>query len=297
MLSPRIAILGNPDSYYARDLQRAAKEIGLTTAPDVVSFSALFVDSQSAHHSLEAYDSVLVRTMPMGSLEQVIFRMNALHVIERRGTRIINQPRTLEIAIDKWLTLDLASQSGLAIPRTRACQTREQALIAFEALGGDVVVKPLFGGEGRGLIRVDNIDIAHRVFSTLEQIQAVIYLQEFVPHHGHDIRVLFVGEEYFCVARHASNNDWRTNLSRGGHALPHTITEHQLEMARNAKKLIQGDVIGVDILPTIDGRDLLLEVNAVPGWKGVAKSCDVDIAQRVLQFSINQLTAHRENPE
>jgi len=297
MLSPRIAILGNPDSYYARDLQRAAKEIGLTTAPDVVSFSDLFVDSQSLHHSLEAYDSVLVRTMPLGSLEQVIFRMNALHVIQRRGTHIINQPRTLEIAIDKWLTLDLASQSGLAIPRTRACQTREQALVAFEALGGDVVVKPLFGGEGRGLIRVDNIDMAHRVFSTLEQIQAVIYLQEFVPHHGYDIRVLFVGEEYFCVARHALNNDWRTNLSRGGHALPHAITEHQLEMARNAKQLVQGDVIGVDILPTIDGRGLLLEVNAVPGWKGVAKSCDVDIAQRVLQFAINQVTVHRQNPE
>jgi len=229
--------------------------------------------------------------MPLGSLEQVIFRMNVLHVAQRRGIPVINRPRTLEIAIDKWLTLDLSSQAGLAIPRTHACQTREQAMIAFEALGGDVVVKPLFGGEGRGLIRVDNIDLAHRVFSTLEQIQAVVYLQEFVPHNGYDIRILFVGDDHFCVARHAASNDWRTNISRGGQAILHSATEHQLDMARVAKNAVAGDIVGVDILPAVDGRDLLLEVNAVPGWKGVAKACQVDVAHKVLLHAIHQIQA------
>ena len=274
--------------------------MGIHGPLQVISYSEICIDSSalglnqsasSLHSSgrgVEHYDAVIVRTMPLGSLEQVIFRMNALHVAQRRGTRLINRPRTLEIAIDKWLTLDLASQSGLAIPRTHACQTRDQALTAFDALGRDVVVKPIFGGEGRGMIRVDDIDIAHRVFSTLEQIQAVAYLQEFVPHHGYDIRVLFIGDDFYCVARHAAGNDWRTNLSRGGCAIEYAITEKQLNMAKLAKDAIQGDVVGVDILPTLDGRDLLLEVNAVPGWKGVAKACDVDIAKKILELAVTE---------
>jgi RimK family alpha-L-glutamate ligase len=291
MLHPRLAILGNPDSFYTRDLQRASRELGLDYPVDVVSFSNLFVDSRASEHSLADYDAILVRSMPLGSLEQVIFRMNALHVMQRRGTQVLNQPRTLEIAIDKWLTLDFANQSGISVPRTIACQTREQSMIAFESLGGDVVVKPIFGGEGRGLIRVNNIDMAHRVFSTLEQIQAIIYIQEFVPHYGHDIRVLFVGVEHFCIARHAPTNDWRTNISRGGHATLHSITDNQLQIARQARDLISGDIIGVDILPAKDGRDLLLEVNAVPGWQGVATTHDVDIARKVLQLAVDRAAA------
>ncbi len=293
MFDTRIAILGNPDGFYVRDLQRAAAELGFAYQPNLVSFNDLFVDSHCGSHTLCEYDAVLVRSMPLGSLEQVIFRMNALHVIQRRGTLVINQPRTLEIAIDKWLTLDLASQSGLGIPHTHACQTREQAMSAFESLGRDVVVKPIFGGEGRGLIRVCNADMAHRVFSTLEQIQSVAYLQEFVPHYGYDIRVLFVGSDYFCIARHAPENDWRTNISRGGHATRHQITDHQLDVALQAKNMVNGDVIGVDILPAKDGRDLLLEVNAVPGWKGVATACEVDIAQKVLRLAIDRTSCQR----
>jgi ribosomal protein S6--L-glutamate ligase len=252
------------------------------------------VSSSQAKHSLEGYDAVLVRSMPLGSLEQVIFRMNALHAIQRRGIPVFNQPRTLEIAIDKWLTLDLANQAGIAIPHTYACQSREQSLSAFEALGGDVVVKPIFGGEGRGLIRVDNVDMAHRVFSTLEQLQAVAYIQEFVPHGGYDVRVLFVGEEHFCIARHATTNDWRTNVSRGAQAVPHRISDRQLDIARKAKGLVNGDLIGVDILPGSDGRDLLLEVNAVPGWKGVASACDVDIAKKVIELTFRASRANKQ---
>jgi ribosomal protein S6--L-glutamate ligase len=293
MFDTRIAIVGSADSFYARDLQRASTSLGFVSRLNVVSFQDLFVDSYLGSHALCDYDAVLVRSMPLGSLEQVVFRMNALQVIQRRGTLVINQPRTLEIAIDKWLTLDFASQSGLAIPRTHACQTREQAMSAFDSLGRDVVVKPIFGGEGRGLIRVSNVDMAHRVFSTLEQIQSVAYLQEFVPHFGYDIRVLFVGDEYFCIARHAPDNDWRTNISRGGHAVRHQVTDHQLEMARQAKDMVKGDVIGVDILPAKDGRDLLLEVNAVPGWKGVATACEVDIAQKVLELAMDRISCQR----
>ncbi|MCY2981199.1 MAG: RimK family alpha-L-glutamate ligase [Planctomycetota bacterium] len=298
----RLGVLGSPTGWYMRDLQRAAEALpdNRATSIDSLSFAKLSVWSQQTEtpHAnswtqstdestkpestkLSDYDAVLVRTMPLGSVEQIVFRMNALHVALSAGVQILNPPRCLEIAIDKWLTLDIARQSGIETPRTICCQTREDALLAFEMLGRDCIVKPIFGGEGRGIVRVTDADMAWRVFSTLEQLQSVIYIQEFLVSQGYDLRLLVVGDELFCVRRE-NHGDWRSNVARGGQAIPHEPTFEQISIAFRACKAIQGWMIGVDILPTMDGRNVLLEVNAVPGWRATAAALNVDMAQLVL---------------
>ncbi len=298
----RVGVLGSPTGWYMRDLQRAAEALpeNRATSIDSLSFAKLSVWSQqtetphasswtqstdestkSESTNLSDYDAVLVRTMPLGSVEQIVFRMNTLHVALSAGVQVLNPPRCLEIAIDKWLTLDIARQSGIETPRTICCQTREDALLAFEMLGRDCIVKPIFGGEGRGIVRVTDADMAWRVFSTLEQLQSVIYIQEFLVSQGYDLRLLVVGDELFCVRRE-NHGDWRSNVSRGGQAIPHEPTFEQISIAFRACKAIQGWMIGVDILPTIDGRNVLLEVNAVPGWRATAAALNVDMAQLVL---------------
>ena len=312
----QLAILGNPDGWYVKDLRRAAEARGQTTI-EVLSFASLqagstptgaaWIRGQRADEGepstvalvdetgTNRYHGLLVRTMPLGSLEQVIFRMNVLHLAHHAGVVVMNPPRTLEIAIDKWLTLDTARRTGLPIPRTTVCQGREEALAAFEALDRNVVVKPLFGGEGRGLMHLDDLDLAWRVFSTLEQLGSAIYLQEYVPHRGFDLRVLIIGSKSYSVARHAAGGDWRTNVSRGGQAKPHAISESQLEIARQAAQAVGGWMVGIDILPAADGRDLLLEVNAVPGWRGTAQALHTDIGQTVLE-EFSQLLAGTTAP-
>ncbi len=298
----RVGVLGSPTGWYMRDLQRAAQALPAhrATSIDSLSFAKLSVWSQQTQtpHAnswtqstdestkpestkLSDYDAVLVRTMPLGSIEQIVFRMNALHVAQSAGVQVLNPPRCLEIAIDKWLTLDIARQSGIETPRTICCQTREDALLAFEMLGRDCIVKPIFGGEGRGIVRVTDADMAWRVFSTLEQLQSVIYIQEFLESQGYDLRLLVVGDELFCVRRE-NHGDWRSNVARGGQAVPHEPTFEQISIAFRACKAIQGWMIGVDILPTKDGRNVLLEVNAVPGWRATAAALNVDMAQLVL---------------
>lgn len=301
--STQIGVLCSPDSWYARDLQRACTHVpnagNVSVQP--ISFSQLAVWWLARERSiatsrdyaptfeqvpLSQFHSIVVRSMPYGSMEQTIFRMNALHVAEAAGTKIINPPRCLEIAIDKWLTLDVANRAGIETPRTVCCQTRDDAMQAWKLLGSDCVVKPIFGGEGRGIVRVTDPDMAWRVFSTLEQLQAVIYIQEFLENDGYDLRLLVIGEEIFCVRREA-NGDWRSNVSRGGTAVPHVPTFEQVSIAYKACKAINGWMIGVDILPTRDGRNVLLELNAVPGWKATAAALNVDIASVVLNRLIH----------
>ena len=292
----RLAVLASPESWYVKDLRRAAEDrVEIATLPFSRIRSALYRDSTdhaSREASLSGFDAVLIRTMPPGSLEQVVFRMDVLQRLGAEGTVIVNRPRTIEAAVDKYLALAKIKEAGLTTPKTWACQTVEDAMEGFEALGGDVVVKPLFGGEGRGVARIDDEAMALRSFALLQQLSAVIYLQEFIPHQGYDIRLFVCGDSVLGMQRH-SEDDWRTNISRGATAKPIEITEELAKLAKQAAAAVDGDIIGVDLLPAESGELFAIEVNAVPGWKALARACEVDVARLVLD-RVQQLVDMRK---
>jgi len=297
----RFAVLAAPESWYARDLVRAAageleiailpfSSISATLKPEApakepVARASGFVSASitCGGHDLAEFDAVLVRTMPPGSLEQVVFRMDCLGRYEAAGGIVINPARAVEAAVDKYLTSAKLAAAGLRTPRTVCCQTADEALAAFELLGGDVVLKPLFGSEGRGITRLNDEALAERAFKMLAQLGAVLYLQEFVAHEGCDLRLLVVGERILAMRRR-NPLDWRTNISRGARAEPFTPDDELVAIARRAAAAVGAVVAGVDLLPGRDGRLYTLEVNAVPGWKALAKAHDVDVARSVLDF-------------
>ena len=291
----QVAVLSHPDSWYFKDLQRAA---GAKHTLRCVSFRRLSAHSGSGTKvmaedaPLAAYDAVLVRSMPPGSLEQVVFRMDLLNRLQACGVAVCNPPRSLEVAIDKYLATERLQEAGLDVPQTVVCQDADSAMKGFEQLGGRAVIKPLFGGEGRGITAVDDPALALRAFRMLEQLGAVIYLQEFIEHPGYDLRLLTLGDDVFGIRR-SNPNDWRTNVSRGARTEPIEITESLRDYAQQASTAIGATFAGVDLLPAIDGRLFALEVNAVPGWRALARTLDVDIADRVLHF-LSRQSAERD---
>src|SRR5688572_1660193 len=126
--------------------------------------------------------------MPAGSLEQVVFRMDLLQAASASGVKVLNPPRAVEVCVDKYLTNVRLLAAGLPVPETVACQRADDGLTAFGRLGGDVVVKPLFGAEGRGMVRVSDAELAWRTFRAIEQVGGVVYLQRFICHPGWDLR-------------------------------------------------------------------------------------------------------------
>ena len=232
--------------------------------------------------ALDQFDAVLVRTMPPGSLEQVVFRMDALARLEAAGIPVINPPRAIECAVDKYLTTARLASAGLPVPRTIVCQTADEALSAFHELGRDVVLKPLFGSEGCGIARLNDEALAERAFRLLAGLQSVLYLQEFVPHGGFDVRVLVVGKQMLAIRR-TNALDWRTNVSRGATAEAAELCDEWVELASRATHVVGASIAGVDLLPGRDGRTYVIEVNAVPGWKAVAAAHGRDIAAMVLE--------------
>ena len=299
----RLAVLASPESWYLKDLVRAAAgrheilPIAFRQLAAALPIGASQPQFPAAGLDLGDVDALVVRTMPPGSLEQVVFRMDVLGRVETTGKVVVNPPRAIEAAVDKYLASAKLAAAGLRTPRTIVCQTVDDAMQALATLGGDVVVKPLFGAEGRGITRINDEGVARRAFSLLVPLGAVLYLQEFIPHHGYDLRVLVVGRRMWAIRRR-NELDWRTNVSRGAASEPVELTDELAEMARQACDAIGASVAGVDLLPARDGALYAIEVNAVPGWQAVARTCQVDVARHVLAFiqSLVEESAVTERP-
>jgi RimK family alpha-L-glutamate ligase len=282
----RIAVLSSPNSWYLSDLRRVAAN---RHTIECVGFRNLHSSLNSTGHAvvsagemaLSEFDAVLVRTMPPGSLEQVVFRMDALAQLEASGVPVLNPPKAIEAAVDKYLTTARLAAAGLRVPRTGVAQSTDEACQLFAELGGDVVLKPLFGGEGRGLTRLSDPDLARRAFRLLEDLGGVIYLQKFIPHAGRDLRLLVIGDRVLGMQR-VSSGDWRTNISRGARAEPLEVTPHFAELAHRCAVAVGAPLAGVDLLPGLDGELYAIEVNAVPGWQALARCTGVDVARLVL---------------
>ncbi|MEE2639433.1 MAG: RimK family alpha-L-glutamate ligase [Planctomycetota bacterium] len=311
-MSRRLTVLCGERSWYLADLQRAGQQMGITVgrmgfsdlgaglASQSVGFESKqkspcsgsslpavpgrrFLSGMASTDGACSPETVLVRTMPIGSLEQVIFRMDVLRNWESEGVRVVNPPLSLETCIDKFLTLKEFSCQGIPFPETVACQTTHQAMDAFQDLGSDVVVKPIFGGEGRGIMRVGEEEMAYRVFRNLEMSRSVMYLQKFVANVKKDIRILLIGDQHFSMLR-TNHHSWISNASMGGEGVPYQPNDEELEIAFRSKRAIGGQVVGIDLLQDDAGRYFVLEANAVPGWQLLGKVLQRDIAAEVLSW-------------
>ena len=288
----KLAILGSQSGWHEGRLGRALRDRGvepviapITGLSATVATAGAGTRLAAAGVPLDGCSAVIVRAIPGGSLEQVIFRVDALHRLARLGVKVINSPRCVERTVDKYFTSTLLEEAGLPTPRTRVCERLDDALAAFEALGSDVVVKPLFGSEGRGIVRVSDPDLAYRTFRALEVTRSVFYLQEFVPHGGRDIRAFVIGGRLVAaMTRRAAG--WKTNVSQGARTEAVVLPAALERLSVRAAGVLEADYAGVDLLPTDDGRVFVIEVNGIPGWRGLQQTTDVDIAGAIAEQAI-----------
>jgi len=288
----RIAILSTRQGWHVDELCRALAERGHEGV--VLPYGGLVAwlggrgsELRSGAERLDACAAVLARIIPAGSLEQIVFRVDALHRLEDRGVPVVNSPRTIERTVDKFWTTALLEQAGLRVPETVVCEGVEDAVAAFRRLG-DVIVKPLFGSMGLGMVRVSDEDVAFRVFRALETIRAVYYIQRAIDHDGRDVRAFVVGGRVIgAIERRASG--WRTNLARGGRARAVTLDAEWSTLALRAAGAVGAEYAGVDILPARDGTVYVLEVNGIPGWRGLQEATSVDVAAAIVEHVLGRL--------
>ena len=235
-----------------------------------------------------AFDAVLARIIPNGSLEQVIFRVDALHWIEERGIPVVNSARAIERSVDKFYTTARLQQAGLPVPETVVCEGADAAMDAIRRMlssGGEVIVKPIFGSMGHGLVRIADAELAWRVVRSLEQMRSVFYVQRAIDSGGRDVRLFVVGGRVVgAIERTAPPGDWRTNVARGGIAREIEPSSEWKDHALAATRASGADYAGVDLLESRAGEVFVLEVNGIPGWRGLQSATGVDVATSIVQL-------------
>ena len=127
----RFAVLGTRLGWHCQEVLRAFERRGAEA--DFVTIDRLVcpLGMPEAKLPLFEYDGVMIRGIPAGSLEQVIYRMDALFALERAGLLCVNSPKTIEKTVDKFLTSRLLEEAGLPVPPTICCETSDAALEAF----------------------------------------------------------------------------------------------------------------------------------------------------------------------
>jgi RimK family alpha-L-glutamate ligase len=288
----RVAILAAHQGWHTDQLCRALAGRGYEGR--VLPYEALVAQLGGAAsgvaaggEDIGACAAVLARIIPAGSLEQIVFRVDALHTLEERGIPVINSPRTIERTVDKLWTTALLEQAGLRVPETVVCESADAALAAFRALG-DVIVKPLFGSMGLGMVRVTDEEMAFRVFRTLETLRGVYYVQRTIDHGGCDVRAFVVGGRVIGAIERSAPG-WKTNLARGGHARSLTLSPERTELALAAARAVGADYAGVDLLPARDGTLYVVEVNGIPGWRGLQEATSLDVAAAIVELLIGRV--------
>lgn len=293
----RVAIVSVRRGWHTDELCRALGERGHVGV--VVPYEGLIASIGSGPLSVEdlssdgvpllGADAVLARFIPAGTLEQLIYRVDALHWIEDRGIAVVNSPKTIERTVDKFYTTALLKGAGLPTPDTVVCESDKDALAAIKAMG-DVVIKPIFGSMGHGLVRVGDPDVAFRVVQTLRQMGTVFYVQRVIDHGGRDVRAFVVGGRVIgAIERFGPDGDWRTNVSRGGSARAFELPSEWEQLAVRAASVVGADYAGVDLLPARDGSIFVLEVNGIPGWRGLQQATGCDVAGCVVQHLLTRI--------
>jgi len=282
----------NPISWCSAQLLEAMKRADVE--PLCISFPRLvakvgYATAASAGDVdiLKDLSALIIRPVGRGSLEEILFRMDLLYRLERLGLLVVNPSHSIERAIDKYYALTLLEERGLPVPRTAVTESPREALKAFHELGGDVVVKPIFGSRGIGSTRVSDPDVADRIFRAVSFYHGVLYLQEFIRHGLSDIRAFVLGERVLASMRRVAEG-WKTNVSRGAKPTPMELDRELRELAVKASETVGCIVSGVDILESEEGPKVI-EVNSQPGWMGLQTVTSLNIADEIIRHIVTMV--------
>lgn len=284
----KVAIFSDETGWHTRQLQAALRARGATGR--CVDLADCHVDTQASPSGLvipgfggEPPHAAIVRGIAAGSFEQVTKRLGVLHALRELGVTVYNDARAIERSADKSMTSMLLKAAGVPTPPTWATESfavAERIVMRESGLGHTLVLKPLFGSQGRGLRQVAFVNGAHEPLPAPERVEGrLCYLQRFVPPQsrpGFDWRVLVIGGRAVTAMKRVSDH-WVHNVAQGARCEPAALDGGLQPVAESAARALDMDYAGVDLIPSQDGIQVL-EVNGLAAWRGLQRVTPFNIA-------------------
>lgn len=293
----RVAIFTDETGWHTRKLRQALVRRGLEGR--CVDLEQCRFDSGASPSGLvipgfgrELPLAGLVRGIAGGSLEQITKRLGILHALRALGVPVYNDARAIERSVDKAMTSFLLHRAGVATPPSWALESEPQArriLMREASAGHSLVLKPMFGSQGKGVQRVGMVDGRSVPLPALDALGGLACLQRFVPQAerahapGFDWRVLVVGGRAIAAMKRVSPH-WVRNVAQGAKCVACALEPALARLAEAAATALDMDYAGVDLVPDPAAAcgAQVIEVNGVAAWRGLQRVTPFDIAQEIV---------------
>jgi RimK family alpha-L-glutamate ligase len=288
----RVAIFVDEPDWHTRRLAGAFEALGASARVAPLGACAFMVGNGGPGVAIPGFedalpDAALVRSIAKGSFEQVTLRLGILHALATMEVPVVNDATSIERCVDKSMTTFLLHRSGIPTPPTFAGEDDAQAASWRERAATDQVAKPLFGSQGRGLVRLRPSD----PLPPAATYAGVRYLQRFLGRDTdwRDFRVMVIGgEPVAAMLRHGRS--WVTNVHRGARCEKVAAAGRVAELATAAAAAVGADYAGVDLIEDAEGALFVLEVNSMPAWKGLQSVSGCDLARLLAQHVLDRIS-------
>ena len=297
-MAVKIAIFTDEKGWHTRELSREFKIRGLKTR--CVDLANCFIETRKENSvvSIPGFPNeppkyAFVRGIASGTLEQITKRLAILHLLSTQGVKVVNRATAIERTVDKGVTSYLLKRNNIPTPNFWVGENlsiAKKIILENQSKGKSVVLKPILGSQGQGLILFDKDNKESTSHLSDEMVRGgVFYLQEFIANRENDqsfdLRVLVIKKKAIAAMKRTGNN-WIHNRALGAKCEKVALTTKLKRLSENAAKVLDLDIAGVDLIPDMSTNEefQVLEVNAVPAWRGIQSISSFNITKKILDI-------------
>jgi [lysine-biosynthesis-protein LysW]---L-2-aminoadipate ligase len=264
-------------------LYDTAKKKGLRA--QIIDAKKITINNASKRKTLQFGDVVLQRC---------ISHFRGLYLtacLEFMGFMVINKFKVGETCGNKLITSLTLAKSNVPTPKTHFAFSAESAIEVINTTGFPVVLKPIIGSWGRGVFPIRDEEVANMIIDMRKEndnpLSRIYYVQEMIKRPPRDLRCIVVGDKIVAaIYRYSVENEWRTNVSRGGKAELAPITNELEDIALRAAKSVGGGILGVDLMEDEKRGLLVHEVNNTVEFRGASNVSESDIAGAMIDYAL-----------
>lgn len=205
---------------------------------------------------------------------------------------VINKFAVAETCGNKLVTSLALAKNSIPTPKTQFAFSAESAMEAIHRTGLPLVLKPIVGSWGRGVFPLRDEETASMVVEMREEndspLARIYYVQEMIDRPPRDIRCIVVGDSVVtAIYRYSAENEWRTNVARGGKAELAPATGELEDLALRAAQAVGGGIVGVDLMEDRSRGLVVHEVNNTVEFRGAAGVSVNDIPGAMIDYAVS----------
>lgn len=227
-------------------------------------------------------------------LERCVSYFRGLHFtasLEFMDVPVLNKFQVANQCGNKMFMTLLLKKNNVPTPKTYFSFSSESASENIEKVGYPLVIKPVIGSWGRGVMQLKDKDTADALFEIRDITDSphdrIFYLQELINRPPRDIRVITIGDEPIAAMYRKSSGGFKTNIALGADPELCEITKEIEDIAAKASKAMGGGILGIDIMEDERRGFVVHEVNNTVEFKGLSRVSRRNIPKEMVEFALN----------